>query len=303
MAVTAMHMFRQGRGILSTLRVGFSALSGGGPALGALPGIAIVDRVIPPDDGLVDDAVRWAGGDPKAYEECLPPWFFAWWGVPLLAKLLTQTPYPALKVINQGFAVDHRSSLPRGQSLELSARIMGVREEPTKVRLHMQLVTGTSDIPEAQVVDLFTVIPQDPPPDAGPRRKRREPPIVDAGWSEVAEWRNDARAGLDFARLTGDFNPIHWVPLAARASGFKGCILHGFGIAARALEHLARYRWAGGMASFSGMDARFTAPLTLPGNARLYLGPPGAGDETTRGVAVGTSAGGKAFLLGTVRTR
>ncbi|MEC7949356.1 MAG: MaoC/PaaZ C-terminal domain-containing protein, partial [Myxococcota bacterium] len=256
-----------------------------------------------PDDDLVDDAVRWAGGDPEAHADCLPPWFFAWWGVPLLAELLLRTPYPALKVINQGFAVDHRSSLPRGQSLELSARIMGVREEPTKVRLHMQLVTGTADIPEAQVVDLYTVIPQEAPSEAGPRRKRRAPPIVDAGWCEVAEWRNDARAGLDFARLTGDFNPIHWMPLAARASGFQGCILHGFGTAARALEHLARYRWADGMAAFAGLDARFTAPLTLPGHARLYLGPPTSGDETTRGVAVGRSAGGTAFLLGTVRTR
>lgn len=303
MPVSAMHTFRQGRGILSTLKVGVSALSGPGPALGELPGPALTDTVLPPQSSLVNDAVRWAGGDPKRYKDTLPPWMFAWWGVPLFARLLADAPYPALKIVNQGFAVDHRAPLPRGQALQLSARIMGVREEPTKIRLHMQLVTGTKDVPEAQIVDLFTVMPQKPPPGTPRKKKRRGPPIVDAGWTEVAEWRNGPKAGLDFARLTGDFNPIHWIPMAAKASGFKGCILHGFGIAARGLEHLARYRWADGMAAFAGMDARFTAPLTLPGRARLFLGPPSAEDDKTRGMAIGKSAGGKAFLIGTVRTR
>lgn len=302
MPVSAMHTFRQGRGILSTLKVGVSALSGPGPALPELPGPVLADEVAPPDDVLLQDAVRWAGGDAKAYRDTLPPWMFAWWGVPLFARLLTSTPFPALKIINQGFAMDQRAPLPRGQKLQLSARVMEAREEPTKVRLHMQLTTGTVDVPDAQVVDLFTVMPRKPPPDT-PRRKRRGPALVDSGWTEVAEWRNGPKAGLDFARLTGDFNPIHWIPAAAKASGFKGCILHGFGIAARGLEHLARYRWADGMGAFAGMDARFTAPLTLPGKARLFLGPAPEDAPKTHGLAIGKSAGGKAFLLGTVRTR
>lgn len=302
MPVSAMHTFRQGRGILSTLKVGVSALSGPGPALPELPGPTLTDEVAPPPDVLLRDAVRWAGGDPKAYADTLPPWMFAWWGVPLFARLLTTTPFPALKIINQGFAMDQRAPLPRGQKLQLSARVMEAREEPTKVRLHMQLTTGTAELPEAQVVDLFTVMPRKPPPGT-PKRTRRGPAVVDAGWTEVAEWRNGPKAGLDFARLTGDFNPIHWIPSAARASGFKGCILHGFGIAARGLEHLARHRWADGMAAFAGMDARFTAPLTLPGPARMFLGPAAEDAPKSRGLAIGKSAGGKAFLLGTVRTR
>ena len=302
MAVPYSHALRQGRGIRSLLQVGMSALSGGGPPLGVLPGPVLTETVAPPNDRLLEDTIRWAGGDPARYTQVLPPWMFAWWGLPLFARLLTTAPYPALKIVNQGFAVDHRSHLPRGQALNLSARIMGVREEPTKIRLHLQLVTGTDAVPDAQVVDMFTVMPQKPP--AGtPRRTRRGPPTVDAAWTEVAEWENGAGAGSEFARLTGDFNPIHWIPAAARAGGFKGCILHGFGIAARGLEHLARHRWAEGMDAFAGMDARFTAPLTLPGTARLFLGPAEPEDPATHGLAIGRASGGEAFLIGTVRTR
>lgn len=302
MSVPMSHAFRQGRGIRSLLQVGLSAMTGGGPPLPELPGPVMTETIGPPDNRMVDDAIRWAGGDPKKHPDTLPPWLFAWWGIPLFAQLLTTAPYPALKIVNQGFAVDHRNHLPRGQDLELSARIMGVREEPTKIRLHLQLVTGTATMPEAQVVDMYTVMPQKPPPGT-PRRKRRGPAVVDAGWTEVAEWENRASAGSEFARLTGDFNPIHWIPVAARASGFKSCILHGFGIAARGLEHLARYRWAEGMDAFAGMDARFTAPLTLPGRARLFLGPAAETDAASRGIAIGRSSGGEAFLIGTIRTR
>ena len=47
---------------------------------------------------------------------------------------------------------------------------------------------------------------------------------------------------LDFAKLTGDFNPIHWVPAYARASGFRSCILHGFATMSYAMEAIRSAR-------------------------------------------------------------
>ena len=62
----------------------------------------------------------------------------------------------------------------------------------------------------------------------GKAAKKREPSRVPGDARELSFWNLSASAGLEFAKLTGDFNPIHWVPAYARASGFRNVILHGF---------------------------------------------------------------------------
>jgi hypothetical protein len=304
MAVSFFHLFRQRRGLIATLRVGLSALGRPGEPLTALPTPPLVETVKAPSAALVADAVLWAGGDPKSYENTLPPWMFAYWGMPLFARLLANAPYAALKVINGGCTLRVNEPLPSGQPLNLSAHIVDVREETTKVRLHLKLTTGTDAVPDAQVVDMFMVMPRSPPPGTKrPKRKHRAKPMVDSTWNEVAEFNNAGNAGREFAQLTGDFNPIHWIPLAARAGGFKSCILHGFGTVARALENVAQNRWAHGMDGLAVLDVRFTSPLVLPGTARVFMGPPDADNPHRKGIAVGKALGGRAYLIGHVETR
>jgi len=65
-------------------------------------------------------------------------------------------------------------------------------------------------------------------------------------------------------RLSGDFNPLHVDPAAARAAGFPQPILHGldFGVAGHAiLREMCRYE-PGRMRSIRG---RFSAPV-YPGD-------------------------------------
>ncbi len=303
MAVPLKHVLHQRRGILGMLQIAGSALTGSGAAPDALPGPVVGETVSPPADALLDDAVRWAGGDPKAYKDTLPPWMFAYWGVPLFTRMLADAPVSALQIINQGCRIRQNHPLPRGQALELTGQLVEVREEPRRVRMHIRLTTGTGVTPDAQVVDLYTMVPRKAPKGEGGPRKSRGPAVVDSDWIEVAEWHNGPSAGFEFAKLTGDFNPIHWIPLAARASGFKNVILHGFGTVARAMEHLARHRWAEGMSAFEELDIRVTAPVTLPGSARLYLGPVSDENHHQRGIAVGKAPGGRAFVVGTLTTR
>ena len=76
---------------------------------------------------------------------------------------------------------------------------------------------------------------------------------------EIAFYRLKADAGLDFAKLTGDFNPVHWVPAYARALGFPNTILHGFGTLARAVEGLNRGVFAGGVDALRRVGGRRVA--------------------------------------------
>ena len=52
---------------------------------------------------------------------------------------------------------------------------------------------------------------------------------------EIAFARLRSDACLYVAKMTGDFNPIHWIPGAAHASGFRSVILHGFSTLARTI--------------------------------------------------------------------
>ena len=112
---------------------------------------------------------------------------------------------------------------------------------------------------------------------------------------EIAFFKLGADAGLDFAKLTGDFNPVHWVPRWARAFGFRNVILHGFGTLARAIEALNRGLLAGDVTALHEIDVRFTRPLVLPARVGVYV----SGDK----VWVGDAPGGPAYLEGTFKLR
>lgn len=112
---------------------------------------------------------------------------------------------------------------------------------------------------------------------------------------ELAFWRLKADAGLDFAKLTGDFNPMHWVPAWARAFGFRNTILHGFGTMARAIEGMNRSLFAGDVDALREVHVRFTRPLVLPAQVGLYV----SGNE----LYVGDAPGGPAYLTGNFVTR
>ena len=98
-----------------------------------------------------------------------------------------------------------------------------------------------------------------------------------------------------YAEASGDLNPLHWAPPYARASGFRGAILHGFSTMARAMEGIIRHMYAGAAIRLGGVDVRFTRPLVLPARVGLYV----RGREASREVFVGDAPGGPAYLAGT----
>ena len=118
--------------------------------------------------------------------------------------------------------------------------------------------------------------------------------MVDPDAREIGALRLGADAGLDFARLTGDLNPIHWLGPYARAMGHRRPILHGFATLARAWETLLRARFAGDVDGVRSMDARFSRPLPLPARVNVYL----SGDR----LAVADAPGATPYLDATFTT-
>ncbi len=106
-----------------------------------------------------------------------------------------------------------------------------------------------------------------------------------------AVWRLPAGLGRQYAAVSGDFNPIHLNPLAARAFGFPRTIIHGMWTHARVLAALEprlpdTYR----------MDVRFTKPILLPSSVRF--GAERTGDTWTS--VVRPRSGEKSHLVASV---
>jgi hypothetical protein len=250
-----------------------------------------VDRDRAPS--LVRDYVRHVGGDPAWYRGRVPMHLVPQWGFPLAARALSELSYPLARTMNAGCRFESRAPLPSGEALQVRVRIESIDDDGRRAIITQRVITGTRSVPDAIVADLRAFVPLAKKDDRGsPKPKAR--PQVPEGAREIAFGRIRADAGLDFAKLTGDFNPIHWVAPYARASGFRSCILHGFSTLARAIEALNRARFAGDPSKLKVIDARFSRPLTLPAQVGVYV--------DGQSLWVGDAPGGGAYLEGRYET-
>ena len=282
------HALRQGAGVGALVRVGLSGLGTRPSAVPSTPGAPVIRTVSPRAHALLQDYARWSGGS----SDTVPPHLFSQWCFPALSRTLMDLPWPLVRVLNQGCRLTVHGPLPAGEPLQVRAWLEGVDEQPHKVRLHQVVHTGPASQPDALVADVYAVVPTGRREGGG-----RERPRVPGGATPVARVAAERGDGLRFACLTGDFNPIHWLPPYARMAGFDGPILHGFGLLARTWEALVAGRLAG-RDRIATMDVRFVRPTALPSDLGVYLGP---GDQGVHDLAVGPAPGGPANLLGTVR--
>lgn len=258
----------------------------------SVPGPEISAEYPPRKPELVRDYIRNVGGDPAAYRNTLPPHMFPQWGFGLGGRALLGVPYPLARVLNGGCNLEIRAPIPADEPLQVTARLQNIDDDGRRAVLQQRVVTSTRSAKEALIADMFAIVPLKGGKDKGEKGKeKKESPRVPDDAKEIAYWQLSGKAGLDFAKLTGDFNPIHWIPAAAKASGFPNVILHGFGTMARAIEGINRGVFAGDVTRLKKWSCRFTKPLVLPGRAGLYV----KGNE----VFVGVAPSGPAYLVGT----
>jgi acyl dehydratase len=82
-------------------------------------------------------------------------------------------------------------------------------------------------------------------------------------------WKVPNNRGKKYAKITGDYNPIHMSPLTAKLFGFKRDIAHGFGVLAEAIEYSAAIEQAGGTEKQLQVDVVFKGPIYLNSDVHL----------------------------------
>ena len=233
-----------------------------------------LEREVPaPPAALVRAYAEWTGAPPERYAEGLPPHLFSYWGMALIAELTALAPYNLLSVLNQGCRVQTRKLLPIGEAIQLRGHLADVADDGRRVRIETQLQAGSASVPDAQCMTVMAAVPRK---GAAPRKsgdKHDEPTF-----ETVGRWSASRDDGLNFALLTGDFNPIHTFWPLARRTRYRGCILHGFGFLSRSYETVLN---AG--LTIAEFDLRYVKPLALPAtDLAVQISPASNGQRALR---------------------
>ena len=283
---------QQGPAIEATLRL----LGARGKQALATPGPWIEEEIAPRPRSLVDNFIRTIHGKPEAWPGVLPPTMVPQWGWPALTRALHGLPYDLTRVVNAGCTWQALAPLPDDQPLRLRARLERVDDDGRRALFFLSLETGTREVPDALRCTLTVFCPL-PRKQGQEERPRADRPLVPADATEIGRTTLPRDLGWRFGQVSGDLNPIHWVPAWAKLLGFGGVILHGFCTAGIAAEQIIANTLDGEPSRLRGLEARFTQSLRLPAEVGIYLGPADAG---RRPLHVGTAAGTPAFLVGAV---
>lgn len=286
MAISNKFILQQ-RSTLAALGRGVFARIRSQPGAPSIPGPLFEAELPPRSPELISAYLGWMGIDAAKYDGTLPSHLFPQWGFGLAVQTFARLDYPLLRAVNGGCRLQINGPIPSNEALIINAQLTDVDDDGYRAILTTQITSGTRSAPAALVADFRTFVPLARRPEAD---KKKEDRSVPAEAKAIETWRFASNAGFDYARLTGDFNPIHWISGYARRSGFKNTILHGFATMSRATEGLERALEGEGR-SLSMLDARFTKPLVLPGAATLFT----LGDE----VWVGAAPGEPAYMMGT----
>jgi len=300
MAIPNRYILQQGPAILGLLKTAGRALKQRLPGsefrLGhnppSLPAPALRRTIKPRSPKMVAAYIQHLGADPARYKNELPPHLFPQWALPLAMEVLAEIPYPLMRLVNGGCRLQLNAALPADAPLNISAQLLDIDDNGRRAVMHAKIITGTPATPDALVAHFYWIIvlPKASRKDEDTSTRTAVQRVPDQA-RELERWYLPVHSGLDFARLTGDFNPIHWVAPHARAFGFKNVILHGFDAQARVFEALTR-ELAGSGERIAALDLKFTRPLTLPAEVGVYL------DADT--IYVGKAPGTLAYLTGIV---
>jgi acyl dehydratase len=230
-----------------------------------LPGPELRRELPSPPASLIRDYVAHVGGNTKADGNTIPPHFFPQFSMPLAAETLRDLRYALHRVVNAGCRLEVNGPLVLGERLLVRVQLESIDDDGRRAVLRQRIVVAQRPSEETVVAHVYAVVPPARRTDAK-REKRAEPERVPADAELVETLDLKAESGLEFALLTGDFNPVHWVPPYARALGHRSAILHGFASMARVYEALARFE----AARICMLDVRFVRPVVLPASLGVY---------------------------------
>jgi acyl dehydratase len=258
------------------------------PVVGRLPGVRHTGSDAP-DLVLVRSGVRVERAHVAAYArvcgfsvtDALPvtyPHVLAF-GMHLALMTDPAFPFSPLGLVHLDNTITQHRAVTAGEVLDLSVHATPVRPH-AKGRL-VDLVSTASVAGELVWEGTTTLLApgrRDPAADSGSSVRQLTAP---AGH---VTWRLPADLGRRYARVSGDYNPIHLYGVTAKAFGFRRQIAHGMWTKARCVAALQ-----GRLPEAYTVEVAFKKPMLLPGSVLLGVDA-GYSGGTRFGVTSGSGA-------------
>ncbi|MGK5521889.1 MaoC/PaaZ C-terminal domain-containing protein [Micromonospora sp. URMC 107] len=197
----------------------------------------------------------------------LPATFPHVMGFPLALRLMTapEFPIPLTGVVHVGNRITVHRPVTADETLDFRTYAENLRPHERGRQVDVVLV-GSVDGTEVWR-GVSTYLGREGKRGGGGRRDQAGRPTTPAG---SARWRVEPRVGKDYARVSGDHNPIHTSRLGARLFGFPRPIAHGMWSKARCLAALENR-----LPDAYTVEVAFKLPVPLPGTVSFNLLPEG----------------------------
>lgn len=251
-----------------------------------LPPLRLVRPGVALDPEQIGRYARVCGFIP---EQGVPVTFPHVMAFPLHLMLLTDPafPWPAMGLVHVSNSVRLRRTLHSGQALriEVESGALVAHDRGQAFTLHTRIYRGGEAVWDADSVYLKRGV-------AGrghasvPQADHTSPMLV-----REARWQLPAQLGRDYAKASGDFNPIHLHALSAKAFGFPRAIAHGMWTLGRTLAALQPSK----QLDAANVQGDFKSPIFLPAETTLWTA---TSSPTERDFEVRDLAGERLHLRG-----
>ncbi|MFG1675176.1 MaoC/PaaZ C-terminal domain-containing protein [Micromonospora sp. NPDC049282] len=220
----------------------------------------------------------------------LPATYLHVLGFPLSLRLMTAAdfPIPLTGVVHVANRITVHRPVQVGESVDFHTYAENLRPHERGRQLDVVLVGSVGG--EEVWRGVSTYLGKERAAGGGPRRDRGDRPAPPAA---SARWRVTPRVGTDYARVSGDHNPIHTSKLGARLFGFPRPIAHGMWSKARCLAALENR-----LPDAYTVDVAFKLPVPLPSTVAFSAA---AADGPGWDFALHGARDGRPHLVGTVR--
>ncbi len=171
-------------------------------------------------------------------------------------------PWPALGTVHLANRIHQHQRLQAGDDLRVEMRTGELMAHEKGQVFHLEMAILRNDVLVWEATQTLLRIGV-----SKPTGKTYESRIAnDTPLSHQADFAVPADTGRRYAKVSGDFNPIHLTAASAKLFGFRQAIAHGLWTTARALAPLVP---AEPLAQ-AELDVEFKTPLFLPATASLW---------------------------------
>jgi acyl dehydratase len=236
------------------------------PPIEVLPDVELVLRGVTVDRGRLAEYDRVCG---FRLTDTLPATYPHILATPLAMRLMTgpDFPYPVVGLVHVANRITVTRPVDAAERLDLSVRAADLRKHERGRQFDIVAVASVDGVEVWRGVSTYLRRGRGAP-SAGTGEGSQGQSAKNVPPQPAATWHVPARVGVDYARVSGDRNPIHTSRLGARLFGFPRPIAHGMWSKARCLAALD-----GRLPDAYTVEVAFKKPILLPGTVAFSATP------------------------------